>query len=402
MTGCAVCCLTLACGRREPVDPARGGDDLFRVRSGETIHVSKAGHGPRPVVLLAGNSCSGRSFEPLLALVESTGDVRDRFTFYALDYRGSGASTYHQPISQLEDFARDFADVVRSDPLLQQGGIVLVGHSMGFGVAQLMVDLAPELYESVISLAGIGTRGVRVLFSGSTVGHDEKTGRTYMPGDWADSLAAVAFHQRGWSGDLRTPERVAWMWNMVVFNDILAVDPRTGKVAQPSFRDEPGYATAVDDVLSTRYMPESLYACHRFNLSATTVTHTNHDGTDVEIPGEDRLTGFDGKPVLLVKATTDRASWRGDLVIDDTITQNTKHDLRQAGATVSTVLLPAEVGFDHGLPIAHPGVVLGLIVAFAETGVVTAASLDGLLGVGGYTLYSHDHVGWAEGMYGGF
>lgn len=391
-----------SCARDVPDEMERGGTGLLEVSSGERIHVTTAGHGPHPVLLLAGNSCSGRFFAPLLDLVHHREDVAGRFTFYALDYRGSGASTYHTPISGLEDFAQDFTDVVRGDTLLQQGGITLVGHSMGFGVAQIMVDLAPELYDRVISLAGIGTRGVRVMFLGSTVGEDETTGRAYMSGDWADSLQAIAFHQRGWSGDLRTATHVARMWNMVVFNDILAVNAYTGTASGREFLDEPRYSATLEDVLNTQYMPESLYACHRFNASGTTLTHTNQDGTEVAIPGEGRLTGFAGKPVLLVKATTDRLSWRGDLVIDDTITQNTMYDLGQAGASVTTVMMPAGAGYDHGFPVAHPELTLDLLIAFAQDHAISVARLDSLFGADGYTRYSPENTDWAREAYGGF
>lgn len=391
-----------SCAREASDEPERGGSGLFDVSSGERIHVRTAGHGPHPVILLAGNSCSGSSFAPLLALVDRTEDVADRFTFYAFDYRGSGSSTYNHPVSSLDDFARDFSDVVRADVRLQSGGILIVGHSMGFGVAQAMVDLDPDLYLGAVSLAGIGTRGVRVLFAGNTVGHAEESGRTYLPGDWADSLDAVAFHQRRWSGALRTADRVAAMWNLVVFNDVLATDPRTGTLNELSFLHDPSYEGTIADVLNTQYMPESLYSCHRFNLSDTDLSHTNIDGTEVLIPGKNRLRGFVGKDVLLIKAVTDRGAWRGDLVIDDTITQNTMFDLRRAGASVTTVMLPAGAGYDHGFPIAHPELTLKLLIAFVEKHEISAARLDSLFGAQGYALYPTDHMGWAQEEYGGF
>jgi len=374
---------------------------LYEVGSGETIHVRHAGGGPRPVLLLAGNNCSGASFEPLLALVEETEAVRDAYTFYALDYRGSGESTYRAPVATLEDFARDFDDVVQAEPHLQNGDAVLVGHSMGFGVAQLMVSLRPDAYSCLVSLAGIGTRGVRVLFAGSTVGVDPSTETSYRFGDWADSLAAVAFHQRAWLGETRTRETTEAVWNAIVFNDAIGYDPAKGGATNEDVLKETDYAALIDDVLSIRYMPESLYAAHRFNASGQTVSHVNRDGTTVTIPGAARLDAFYGKRVLLVKAETSRSDWRGDLVIDDSITRNTKHDLRAAGASVTAIMLRPGCGYDHGFPLHRPDETLALITRFAAGG-LSSTSLDDVLGEGVYTLYPDDERNWEQEAYGGF
>ncbi len=376
---------------------------LIQVSSGETIHVRRAGHGPAPVILLPGNNCSGAAFDALLTLVGESKDVREKYSFFAMDYRGSGKSSYHQPVGSLEDFARDFADVVSSDPLLRKGGITLVGHSMGFGVAQCMVALDPSRYAGVISLAGIGTRGVRVIFAGNTVGTDPETGKLYVLGDWADSISAIAFQQRSWSGANRTSETVSATWNMVVFNDILKFDPASFKVTDPTYLANPGYQIAIADVLTTVYMPESLYASHFFNSTAAAVQHTNRDGTTVTIPGADRLDAFEGLKVLLVKAETDRAGWRGDLVVDDSITQNTKYDLRRAGARVTVVMLRPGAGYDHGFPIHHPKETLQMIAAFAETRAeLRAAQVESVFGEGNATVYADKETDWERETYGGF
>lgn len=387
---------------RDAAAPAREGG-LIQVGSGETIYVRRAGRGAIPVVLLPGNNCSGGSFEALLALVEETPEIREAYTFHAFDYRGSGGSSYHHAVETLEDFAYDFADVIAADPLLREGNITLVGHSMGFGVAQLLACLDPERISGLVSLAGIGTRGVRVLFAGDTVGTDPATGKTYSAGDWADGLAAVAFQQRTCGGENRTVERVKAVWNGAVFNEVLEIDPRADRVGDSTYLEDPGYEAVIADVLETVTMPESLYACHRFNASDTAVSHTNRDGAVVIIPGTDRLGGVAGKPVLLVKAKTARAMWRGDLVIDDSITRNTKADLRHAGATVTAVLPDPNTGYDHGFPIRYPRETLYLITAFAESGgSPDAERLDEVFGPGTYALYGDEETAWEKEAYGGF
>jgi len=394
-----------SCARPPASDagPRKEASRLVQVSSGETIHVRTTGRGPTPVVLLAGNNCSGAAFGALLAEVEADHAVRDRYTFFAPDYRGSGRSSYRSRVASLEDFARDMADVVSSDPLLRKGRVTLVGHSMGFGVAQCMVALDPTRYSGVVSLAGIGTRGVRVLFAGATVGTDPATGKEYAPGDWADSVHAVAFQQRSWMGERRTLEVVAATWNMIVYNDVLKYDLARLQPTDSAYLNDPGYPPPIADVLTTVYMPESLYAAHRYNATATALGHTNHDGSQVVIPGTDRLAGFRGQKVLLVKAQTDRIAWRGDLVIADSITQNTKYDLRRAGARVTAVLLRPDLGYDHGFPIHHPRETLRLLTAFVETpSELTAEALEPIFGQGSFALYPDHETRWERETYGGF
>lgn len=396
--------LLASCARSGPAGGVSEKEvQLVRVASGETIQVRRAGHGPSPVILLPGNNCSGGVFEALLALVATSEDVARKYSFFAFDYRGSGGSSYHHRVESLEDFAGDFADVVAGDPLLRKGNIALVGHSMGFGVAQCMVALDPSRYSGVISLAGIGTRGVRVIFAGATVGTDPATGKLCIHGDWADSISAVAFQQRSWTGENRTPETVAATWNMIVYNDILKFDLSSLHVTDSTYLSNPGYERSIADVLTTTYMPESLYVSHRYNATATALEHTNHDGTKVVIPGTDRLSGFKGKNVLLVKGQTDRTAWRGDLVIADSITQNTKYDLRRAGARVTAVMLKAGIGYDHGFPIHHPKETLKLITTFVEApSELGAAQLEPIFGQGNATIYPDKETDWEREAYGGF
>ena len=401
--GVLLACLLLAGCSRDVLTESKE-NRLYTVESGETIHVRIAGHGPRPVILLAGNNCSGASFQPMLRLVNASAEIAEKYTFYAFDYRGSGESSYVHPIETLDDFARDFDDVVQQDPMLSDGGITLVGHSMGFGVAQLMVDRDPAKYRTIVSLAGIGTRGVRVLFAGGTVGVDPQTGKSYRLGDWADSLEAVIFHQRAWIGENRTRENVESVWNAIVFNEILRYGLATAAPTDTTYFDDPGYGEAIDDVLQISYMPESLLASHRFNASPYDLEHTNQDGTFISIPGSGRIEGFAGKRVLLVKARTSRASWRGDLVIDDSITQNTKYDLREAGADVTAILIDAGQGFDHGFPFHHPEETLRLIAAFssADAKERDESAYSEILGTSSYALYGNEERDWERSAYGGF
>jgi hypothetical protein len=123
----------------------------------------------------------------------------------------------------------------------------------------------------------------------------------------------------------------------------------------------------------------------------------------VVIPGIDRLRAFEGLKVLLVKAETDRLGWRGDLVIADSITQNTKYDLRRAGARVTAVMLRPGAGYDHGFPIHHPEETLRLIAAFTESASeLSAPQLESVFGKGNATVYASKETDWERDVYGGF
>ncbi|MEW5826912.1 MAG: alpha/beta hydrolase [Candidatus Bipolaricaulota bacterium] len=374
-----------------------------RVSSGEAIGVLRVGRGDEAVVLLAGNNCSGEAFRELLCRVAARADVYNRYTFYALDYRGSGRSTYHHPITSLDDFAADFAEVIESDSCLRRGDLTLVGHSMGFGVAQCLAVRSRASVSRLISLAGIGTRGVRVMFSPTTGGTDPQTGKHYALGDWADSIDAVAFQQRSLWGEQRSPEDMAAAWNLVVFNEVLAYDLARMSVGDPAYLETPAYRAVLEDVQKTQYMPESLYASHMFNFAAETLSHRNQDGAVVTLPGADRLDALAGLDVLLVKAETDRLRWRGDLVIADSITQNTKYDLRVAGANVTAVMLKSGRGYDHGFPIHRPAETLQLITAFVEAGTMDRSAAAAIFGSDDVAVvYSTDERDWERETYGGF
>lgn len=369
--------------------------DFVNVSTGERIYVRKVGHGPNPVVLLPGNNTSGGIFEPILSVVRAVDEYNDNYTFYAFDYRGSGKSSYNSKITSLRDFARDFNDIVQRSERLSEGGITLVGYSMGFGVAQEMVIMDPSKYSDVISFSGIGSRGIRTTFNQSTAGTNPATGETYKPGDWSDSLSATRFQQRTWQGKNRTYSNVKFVWNMMVFNDILKFNPATYTIDDDTFTSNPFYESSLRDVLSVEYMPESLHYCHLFNNSGVTLTHTNHDNTVVEIPGENELGAFEGKRVLLVKAKTDYVNWRGDLVIADHIFRTTKYDLTRAGATVSAVLFDPNEGFDHGWPITHPLTAVRLIDEFASSQrEPTTSDLDPIIGSDRYTIYHSSEENW--------
>jgi pimeloyl-ACP methyl ester carboxylesterase len=102
-------------------------------------HVRSSGHGPR-VVLLHSSGSSGRQWDALTSVLEG------RFHTHAVDVHGHGrtAAWPHSHAMRLED------DVALLEPLVRApGGVHLVGHSYGGGLALKTAAMFPEQVLSV-------------------------------------------------------------------------------------------------------------------------------------------------------------------------------------------------------------------------------------------------------------
>jgi pimeloyl-ACP methyl ester carboxylesterase len=389
------------------IDGAAAGDPK------ESIYVRKVGHGPKVIVLIPGNNTSGAAFDGMLGFFRSVDAFNDAYTVYAFDYRGSGKSSYNKKITSLKDFAADFEKVMNRITNFPTSGVTLVGYSMGFGAALEMVIANPARYANVVSLAGIGTRGVRVGFNAGQAGTD-RAGHAWANGDWvtvandAAGLAGTEFQQRSWQGDQRTYANVQATWDAVVYNDVLKYDVSKiftpAAVTDPAFRASPNYNGSLLDGFTIQYMPESLYYSHKFNVSPVNVVKPapNADGSAVTIAGDGRLGAlFNGKRAMLVKATTDFPTWRGDQVIYDNYTATSKFDLKRAGANVTAVMINPNQGFDHGFPVARPLETVRLIDAFIK-GDISASAAAGALGGAGVAVYPNAETAWETDTFTGF
>jgi len=379
----------------------------------ESIYVRKVGHGPHTIVLVPGNNTSGATFDGMLATFRSIDALNDAYTVYTFDYRGSGKSSYNRKITALKDFALDFEKVMNQISDFPKSGVTLVGYSLGFGVGLEMLIANPNRYAKLVSLAGIGTRGVRVSFTAAQAGTDA-AGQTWANGDWVtvsdDTKGTIAteFQQRSWQGDQRTFTNVKNIWDLLVYNDVLKYDLAkaftAAAITDPTFLSVPDYTNSLIDGFYIQYMPESLYYAHKFNVSNANVTKPtpNANGAAVQIAADGRLaTLLTGKQALLVKASTDFGAWRGDQVIYDNYTATSKYDLKQAGASVNAVMINPNQGFDHGFPVARPLETVRIIDTFIKGG-LTAASASTALGNATVNYYPHAETTWETNTFTGF
>ncbi len=379
----------------------------------ESIYVRKVGHGTNTIVLVPGNNTSGQTFEGMLDVFRAVDSFNDAYTVYTFDYRGSGKSSYNAKITSLKDFALDFEKVMNQITGFPASGVTVVGYSLGFGVALEMVIANPARYSNIVSLAGIGTRGIRVSFTAAQAGTDS-AGQTWAAGDWVtvsnDALGTIGtvFQQRSWQGDQRTYANVKNIWDLLVYNDELKYDITKAftpaAITDPTFQSSPNYTDSLLDGLTIQYMPESLYYAHKFNVSRADVVKgtPNSSGASVVIQADNRLASIlAGKNAMLVKATTDFANWRGDQVVYDNYTATTKYDLKQAGATTTAVMIDPNQGFDHGFPVHHPLETVRLIDTFIK-GTLSSATASSALGSATVAYYPNSETAWETNTFTGF
>lgn len=111
-----------------------------------TLHYGQAGSG-RPLILLHGNGESSAIFDAAIPL------LAERFTVYAIDSRGHGASS---PVSEYHyaDMAQDVADFIR---LLELDRPIVYGFSDGGILALLLAIRWPDMTGGIIA-SGVNVR----------------------------------------------------------------------------------------------------------------------------------------------------------------------------------------------------------------------------------------------------
>ncbi|MDI9350292.1 MAG: alpha/beta hydrolase [Candidatus Symbiobacter sp.] len=355
----------------------------------EKIRYRSLGNGKKIIFFVPGNNTTGAAYVELMQEFAALPEFLTEYTIIVPDYRGSGESTYHQPITSLRDFAHDF-DQLLSSYLAERGwsarqSVNLVGYSMGFGVALEMMMINPSRYGDLVGLTGIGTRGYRLKFNAQSAGFDGT--KTWQPGDYVPNhedqigLAAAAFNQRAWQGPQRTVLSVKMLWDMTVFNDVLQYHLGTLTPTHFEFTFSPTYSAILREEFNIKFMPNSIYGCHKFNISDhNDGEHINGDGHKVIRAGDGRLSKnpaiWRGKNILLVKAKTDYANWRGDLVITDESFAHSREDLHEVGAVVTSVMIAPGQGYDHGFPLAKPSATASLIHHYFGTPSMSAHNIS--------------------------
>lgn len=202
--------------------------------NGETLGYRVSGEGSKNVVLIHGNLVSSKYWERLMPTFPA------EYKVYAIDLRGVGQSSYRKPIAAMADFADDVAQFVDA---LGLGRFILVGWSMGGGVAQLFAAQHPDTVEKLVLVDSVSPKGY-LYPDPATGGYLQSREEVLTKG--AGDLAGL-LTQRSAAG-------FKAVWDAAVFN-----------VTQP----EAGwYQELVEDVLTCRFFPDCAWAMHTFNMAS--------------------------------------------------------------------------------------------------------------------------------------
>jgi pimeloyl-ACP methyl ester carboxylesterase len=127
------------------------------LKNGEVIHYLEQGAGKKTMLLIHGNFSSSMHYTPLFDRLPK--DMR----VLAPDLRGYGDSTYYRRISSLKDFAEDIRLFMQAKDIQSA---VVVGWSLGGGVAMELAAYHPELVEKLVLINSTTHRGYPVFKKG--------------------------------------------------------------------------------------------------------------------------------------------------------------------------------------------------------------------------------------------
>ena len=127
------------------------------IKNGEVIHYLEQGAGQQTLLLIHGNFSSSMHYTPLFERLPK--DIR----VLAPDLRGYGDSSYYRRISSLKDFADDIRLFMQAKDLKSA---LVVGWSLGGGVAMELAAYHPELVEKLILINSTTHRGYPVFKKG--------------------------------------------------------------------------------------------------------------------------------------------------------------------------------------------------------------------------------------------
>ncbi len=126
-------------------------------KNGDKTHYIKKGQGIKNILFIHGNLSHTIWWEKTLDVLP------EQYTGYALDLPGSGLTPEtgkRHTIQYLADFVKGFVDALGLKDLM------VVGHSMGGGVAQLFTLSNPEMVKGLLLLDSMAADGFHVIYDG--------------------------------------------------------------------------------------------------------------------------------------------------------------------------------------------------------------------------------------------
>jgi pimeloyl-ACP methyl ester carboxylesterase len=248
----------------------------------ETLGYRERKGGKEVVLLLHGNMTSSKHWDIVLE------EMDEKYTLIAVDLRGFGSSSYHQPISSLRDFSDDVKLFVDA---LGLKDFTLVGWSTGGGVGMHFVADYPGYANKLILLASVSTRGYPFFYYNDQM---QPTGRMTTREEIASCPFKTIPTQTAYKN--RDKEFLRAVWNAVIYNN-----------NQPS---ADRYDEYLEDMCTQRNLTDVYHALNTFNISG------EHNGA-VEGTGDVKKITV---PTLVL--------WgRNDLVVPEQMALDIKNDL---------------------------------------------------------------------------
>jgi pimeloyl-ACP methyl ester carboxylesterase len=127
----------------------------IKLANNETIHYIESGINHKDVLLLVhGNMSSSYHYLPIFHL------LAEAYHVIAMDLRGFGDSTYHNPIESLEDYADDLKLIMEA---LMINKAHIAGWSTGGGIALKFAAKYPDLINKLVLIESASVKGYPIF-----------------------------------------------------------------------------------------------------------------------------------------------------------------------------------------------------------------------------------------------
>lgn len=208
--------------------------------NGETLGYREREGGEHILLLVHGNMNSSAHWDLVIE------HLHPDFKVFAVDLRGFGVSTYHNPIATLQDFTADLKEFV---DLLDLASFSVMGWSTGGGVAMQLAADYPARVKKLLLLASVSTRGYPFYENGADGFPDlGKRIATY------EGICALERNAMMWEANRRRDKDfLRAIYNGVIYDR-----------NQP---DAPRYEMYLEDMLTQRNLLEVYHALNVFNIT---------------------------------------------------------------------------------------------------------------------------------------
>lgn len=231
-----------------------------QISNGESIAYRKRKGGAHTLLLIHGNMTSSKHWDVFIQSLD------EKYTIYAMDLRGFGGSSYHQPVSSIKDFSEDIKLFVDAIQLKQ---FDIIGWSTGGAVSMQFVASYPGYCHRLILIASASTRGYP-FYSDLGTGKQKSLRRAFTYDEILVDTSKTQLIQGFYA--TKNAEGLQSIWNALIYTH------QKPKVKQ--------YEAYVEDMITQRNLAEVYHALNIFNISAidNEVAKGTYEAQHINIP----------------------------------------------------------------------------------------------------------------------